>query len=184
MGGGGSGVAALMAERSSIGRADAFRRLLGDGLDRAYARAALILGDRFEAEDAVHDAAERAWRRWGSLRDGDRFEAWFGRILVNECRDRLRRRRHVALIEGPSDVGDPGTTPADRMAGIAERDRIRRAMTALSPDERIAIVLRYDADLTVPAVAALVGVPLGTVKSRLHAAHAKLRRALEDAEDA
>jgi RNA polymerase sigma-70 factor (ECF subfamily) len=55
--------------------------------------AAVILGDPVEAEDATHDAALRAWERWGSLRDPDRFDAWFGRIVVNECRDRLRRRR-------------------------------------------------------------------------------------------
>lgn len=158
---------------------------MGEALDGAYARAAVILGDRFEAEDAVHDAAERAWRRWASLRDPDRFGAWFGRILVNECRDRLRRRRRVTFMETPDDRGGGGSSELpDRAESVAERDRVRRALARLSPDERIAIVLRYDADLTVPAIAELVGAPEGTVKSRLHAALAKLRPFLEERFDA
>lgn len=80
-------------------RAAAFRRLVGGSLDDAYRRAAVLLGNRFEAEDAVRDAAERAWRSWGSFRNPAQFDAWFGRILVNVCRDRLRRRRRVAVIE-------------------------------------------------------------------------------------
>ena len=74
-------------------RATAFTRLTAVRLVSCYRLATVILGDPVEAEDATHDAAARAWERWGSLRDLDRFDAWFGRILVNECRDRLRRRR-------------------------------------------------------------------------------------------
>ena len=162
-------------------RADAFRHLVGAALDGAYGRAAVLLGDRFEAEDAVHDAAERAWRRWGSLRDADRFEAWFGRIVINECRDRLRRRRRVVLLQASEPARAAATAVGpDLGVALAERDRIARGMATLSVDERIAIVLRYDADLTVPAIAEIVGVAEGTVKSRLHYALAKLRLALED----
>jgi RNA polymerase sigma-70 factor (ECF subfamily) len=158
--------------------ASAFRALVGAALDDAYRRATVLLGDRFEAEDAVHDAAEKAWRGWGGLRDESRLEAWFGRILVNTCRDRLRRRRRVQLIEvRTDDVGAPSvSSPADR---AGEGDLVRDALSRLSPDERIAVVLRYEADLTVPAIAALVGVPEGTVKSRLHHALHKVRVTLE-----
>jgi len=74
-------------------RATAFAALLDRGLDTHYRLAAVILGDPVEAEDAVHDAAVVAWRGFASLRERDRFEAWFGRILVNGCRDRLRVRK-------------------------------------------------------------------------------------------
>jgi RNA polymerase sigma-70 factor, ECF subfamily len=72
---------------------------LADGqLDRAYRLAGLILGDEHEAQDATQDALLRAWQSVASLRDPAGFHGWFDRILVNACRDRLRRRRHVRLI--------------------------------------------------------------------------------------
>jgi len=162
-------------------RAVAFRTLVGTALDEAYHRATVLLGDRFEAEDAVHDAAEKAWRGWGGLRDPARFDAWFGRILVNTCRDRLRSRRRVQRIEvGSVSTGErSGPSHGDRMA---ELDQLREALAVLGPDERIVVVLRFESDLTVPAIAALVGVPEGTVKSRLHHALRKVRAELEGAE--
>lgn len=164
-------------------RAEAFRALVGGSLDAAYRRAALLLGDRFEAEDAVHDAAERAWRSWGSLRDAANFEAWFARILVNVCRDRMRRRRRVAAIE----VVQPAP-PAEDARGqrhverAGDRAVVLDALALLSPDERTTIVLRYEADLTVPEIARLTGAREGTVKSRLHHALLKMRAGLDPEE--
>ncbi len=164
-------------------RAAAFRGLVGAELDRAYRLAAVILGDRFDAEDAVHDAAETAWRRWSDLRDEGRFQAWFGRIVVNACRDRLRRRQRRRMVEIPRLVMDSEHPIApDAADALALRDVLRRAFEALSPEERIVVVLRYEADLTVPRVAELVGVPEGTAKSRLHHALRKLRAAIGEAE--
>jgi RNA polymerase sigma-70 factor (ECF subfamily) len=162
-------------------RATVFRARVCGSLDVAYRRAAVLLGNRFEAEDAVHDAAERAWWAWGSLRDEARFDAWFGRILVNVCRDRLRRRRRVAVIE----VRDAAVDAVDRSAGpqldrLADRARIVDALAGLSADERVAVVLRYEADLTVPEIARLTGAREGTIKSRLHHALRKLRIALDE----
>lgn len=157
-------------------RASVFRTLVDSALDDSYRRAAVLLANRVEAEDAVHDAAERAWRQFGSLRDPAQFEAWFGRILVNVCRDRLRRRRRVALVEvraDASDVVDPSSSAA--LGRIDDRSRVLDAMSGLSADERIAIVLRYEADLTVPAIATLTGAPEGTIKARLHHGLGKLR---------
>jgi RNA polymerase sigma-70 factor, ECF subfamily len=165
-------------------RAAAFRARMGTSLDEAYRRAAVLLGNRFEAEDAVHDAAEHAWRAWGSLRDERQFDAWFGRILINVCRDRLRRRRRVAVIEvhdGPVDAVDRSAGP--QLDRVADRARLADMLAALSADERVAIVLRYEGDLTVPEIARLTGSRQGTVKSRLHHALRKLRIALEAGED-
>ena len=161
-------------------RATSFRTLVGGVLDDAYRRAAVLLGDRFEAEDAVHDAAEKAWRRWGELRDTARFEAWFGRILVNTCRDRLRSRRRVERIQVRESTGDlePSTGGGYEAADAVER--MREALGALGADERIVVVLRFEADLTVPMIASLTGVPEGTVKSRLHHALRKLRATIEE----
>src|SRR3954469_19623890 len=96
-------------DRSDVARAEAFGRLVDRAaLDRAYRYATLVLGSRSDAEDATHDAALAAWRRFGDLRDPDRFDAWFGRILVNSCRDQLRGRRRTPLsldAESPNEGG-------------------------------------------------------------------------------
>ena len=75
-------------EGASRDRATTFATLADGHLDEAYRLARLIVGDASEAEDATHDAFVAAWRGWGRLRDPGRFDAWFGRILVNTCRNR------------------------------------------------------------------------------------------------
>jgi len=164
-------------------RAAAFRGLIEAELDRAYRLATVILGDRYDAEDAVHDAAEAAWRRWSDLRDEQRFQAWFGKIVVNACRDRLRRSRRRRMVEIPRLVLDKEHPMArDAADALALRDVLRRAFDALSPEERIVVVLRYEADLTMPRVAELAGIPEGTAKSRLHHALRKLRAVIGEEE--
>lgn len=159
-------------------RAAAFSELAEHHLAESYRLAALILGDRADAEDATQDAFVAAWKSWGSLRDPARLEAWFGRILVNVCRDRLRRsRRH-----GVSDLSDElMASPAggDIAAAAADRDAVGLGLARLDPDQRIVLILRYYRDLSVDEIAARVGVPAGTVKSRLHYALRDLGVALD-----
>ena len=173
--------------RAEDRRAVAFRRLIDGALDDAYRRAAVVLASRLEAEDAVHDAAVRAWRARRSLRSEDQFEAWFARIVLNVCRDRLRRRRRVAAIEMPISARDGFQEPEDVASGaslrqVDDRARLVGALGVLSADERIAIVLRFEADLTVPQIAAATGSPQGTIKARLHHALRKLRSRLAEEE--
>jgi RNA polymerase sigma-70 factor (ECF subfamily) len=149
-------------------------------LDRAYRLAGLLLGDAHDAEDAVHDALVRAWQRFPELRDRARFDAWLDRIVVNVCRDRMRRSRRVTFLDihGHGDVPAPG----DTFATFLQRDELTRALTSLDPDLRVVVVLRYWADLSVDDIAARLGVPAGTVKSRLHRAIAALRASLPSSE--
>ena len=140
-------------------RASAFAALLDRGLETHYRLAAVILGDPIEAEDAVHDAAVVAWRGFAGLRDRDRFEAWFGRILVNGCRDRLRARRRRPIIVaipalGTTDAGLPMLSGPDAGIALATRDELERAFARLEPEQAIVVALRYYADLTVPQIAA------------------------------
>ncbi|MFL5727355.1 MAG: RNA polymerase sigma factor [Chloroflexota bacterium] len=168
-----------LASSTDVRRA-AFEALITSELDGAYRLAGVILGDQWQAEDATHDAIVQAWLRFGSLRDPDRSRAWFGRILVNICRDRLRERgrRPIAVgaaVDRPTD---------DRTAAVDDRLLLDRAFATLSPDHRVALVLRFYADLPVDAIADLTGVPAGTVKSRLHVALERMRSALgSDEED-
>jgi len=154
-----------------------FLQLARRDLDRAYRLAGLILGDALEAEDAVQDALLRAWRSVGAVRDLEGFQAWFDRILVNGCRDRLRRRRTIRFI--PLDPSVDPAMPSDPFRAIAERDALLGGLAALDPDERVVIVLHYWADLSLEQIAARIGAPLGTVKSRLHRARNRLRTELE-----
>ena len=161
-------------------RHEAFANVMERQLDAAYRLAAVILGDAAEAEDAVHDAAVSAWRSRDLLRDPARFEAWFSRIVVNGCRDRLRARRRHAIVELPAaalDVAGAREHP-DPLGALAARDSIARGFALLEPDERIVLVLRFWRDLPIDEIAERTGVPSGTVKSRLHHALARLRSAL------
>ncbi len=142
-------------------------RLVTGGLRRSYRLAGLILGNGPDAEDAVGDALLRAWRELPSLRDEARFEAWFDRIVVNVCRDRLRRRRLVRFVPLP---GEPVIATRDPFRVVIERDAILRAADGLGADERTVLVLHYWADLTLDEVAKRMGIPVGTVKTRLHRA--------------
>ena len=157
-----------------------FEALVEARLDASYRLASALLGDRTEAEDATHEAILRAQRGWSSVRDPAAATAWLNRIVVNECRDRLRRRRvNRALFSRPTAPSDV-TISADEQ-GSAERSVLRAALNALSPDHRIVIVLRYLLDLPVNEIAKQVGAPPGTVKSRLHHAIQELRAAYDAA---
>jgi RNA polymerase sigma-70 factor (ECF subfamily) len=156
--------------RSVADRAAAFTELTERHLDASYRLAGLILGNWADAEDATHDAVLQAWQRWSSLRDPERFPAWFQRILVNVCRDSMRRRRLRPIVVDPGDPPGP-----DPFAGSPERAALRDALVHLSPDHRTVVVLRFFADLSIDEIADRTGERPGTVRSRLHYALSSLR---------
>lgn len=166
--------------RTAVGEpADDFAGLTRLEVDRAYRLAWAILGNDEDAQDATQDALTSAWQQRRSLRDADKLEAWLSRILINKCRDRLRSRarsrdriRSIDLVALPS--------VADGSRATDDRDQLGRALEVLNPDQRIVVVLRFWADLTVEAIADRLDVPTGTVKSRLHNSLKTLRSTLED----
>jgi RNA polymerase sigma-70 factor (ECF subfamily) len=155
----------------------AFEAITRSHFDSAYRLAWAILGNSGDADDATQDAFTLAWRNRRSLRDTASFDAWFGRILVNVCRQRLRQRarQKVTSLE---DAAEPSL--ADASHGVSSRDAISRAMVCLGPDHRIVVILRYWADMTVDEIAERLGVPSGTVKSRLHYALRAMKSRMED----
>jgi RNA polymerase sigma-70 factor (ECF subfamily) len=156
-------------------KAEAFRRLALEHLDKSYRLARAITGDRAEAEDATHDAFVQAWRRWGSLRDPARFDAWFGRILVNTCRDRLRRAKR----RQSSDLSPELAVSADAYRQAEDRDQIASALAHLSVEHRVVVALRYYRDLSTRQIAEQLGLAEGTVSSRLHHALRQMRAELD-----
>lgn len=156
-------------------RAKAFLRLANDRLDAAYRLARAILRDPIEAQDATHDAFVQAWRKWSTLRDPASFDPWFDRILVNTCRDRLRSAKWLA-----KDISDEVAMMAgDSFAQTDDRAVLSNALAALSPEHRVVVALRYFRDLPVDEIATRLGIPAGTVQSRLHYALKRLHVAID-----
>jgi RNA polymerase sigma-70 factor (ECF subfamily) len=144
-------------------------------VDDAYRLAGYLLGDATEAQDAVQDALVKAWRCWSDLRDLDAFGPWFDRIVVNVCRDRMRRHRTLRMV----DLAAAGEIEsADVFGSMIAGDEVAAAVAGLSSDQRIVIALRYWQDLTLEQVAERLNLPVGTVKSRLHYALRALRQEL------
>jgi RNA polymerase sigma-70 factor, ECF subfamily len=156
----------------------AFVRLADEHLDQAYRLARAILRDPAEAQDATHDAFVQAWRKWETLRDQTKFEPWFDRILVNTCRNRLRSTRRYA-----TDISsEVALATGDHTGHVEERDVIGAAIAELSPDHQVVVTLRYYRDLPVDEIAGRLGIPLGTVRSRLHYALKRLHDAIDAAD--
>lgn len=152
---------------------EVIRRLLVTRLDSAFRLATFILHDPTGAEDAVQEAALLAWRGRGSLRDASSADGWFTRILVNVCRDELRRRERGPRVLTIDVFGD------SQASAWGDQGELGSALARLTPDEQVIIALRFGRELTVPQLAAQLAIPEGTVKSRLHHALGHLRAALE-----
>jgi RNA polymerase sigma-70 factor (ECF subfamily) len=152
---------------------DEFERLYSAEAQGLFAFLAYRTGDRALAEDLLADAFERALRAKYNPRKGSA-KTWLYAIALNVLRDHVRRAaaegRAYAKVDVPAG-GDP-------FADVEVRDELMRALAGLAAQEREAISLRYGADLTVPEMATVLGVPLTTVEGRVYRALRKLREAL------
>lgn len=164
--------------RARDGDHDAFARLAAASIGRLNAIARLILHDYGAAEDAVQDALVDAWRNLRALRDPDRFDAWLNRILVRSCQDTRRRESRRSRAELPWLVdGEPASD--DAQASIAAADQLEQALRRLTLEQRTVLVLAYYLDLSLADAAAILGIPVGTMKSRLNRALGALRAAID-----
>jgi RNA polymerase sigma-70 factor (ECF subfamily) len=136
-----------------------------------------ILRDADQAEDAVQAALIAAWRQLRSLRDPNAFEPWLHRILTHECyaearRDhRMRAEIRVLPAYGQAESAD--------ILAVNDRDELERAFRRLTLEQRAVLVFHHYLDLSVAEVGERLGIPVGTVKSRLFHATAALRASLE-----
>ena len=166
-----------LVERAGRGDHDAFAILVRERIARLDAAARLILHDPELARDAVQEALVGAWRDLPGLRDPDRFDAWIHRITVRSCLMILRRhRRRVIEVELTATTDLPA---GDIGSFVVNRDEVERALRRLEPDQRAVVVVHFFLGLSLPETAETLGIPLGTVKSRLHRSLAAMRADLK-----
>jgi RNA polymerase sigma-70 factor, ECF subfamily len=163
--------------RAQAGDREAFDALATAAYDRLYSIGRRILRDASAAEDAVQEALIRCWRDLRSLRDPDRFEAWAHRLLVNACYDQARSTRR--LDRAVADIAADRADPSDEYAAIAQRDELERLFVRLPVEHRAAIVLTHYVGLSAAEAAQILGVPPGTVYSRVHYGLRAMRRDLD-----
>ena len=155
-----------MTELDYLERAEALR-------GRLYAAAVLTLGSESAAVDAVDEAVYKGYRSHRSLRQPAYFDTWLTRILINVCRDELRRRsRELAVEEIPE-------TAQEQFDALPLQEAVRRLPAAL----RDVIVLRYFTGLTLEETARVLGIPRGTVSTRQRRALDLLRLDLTGEEE-
>jgi len=146
-------------------------------------RLALVVAGPELAEDVTQDAFLAAWQQLPRLRDPERFVPWLRRILVNRARDlhRAERRRLLSAdLAAAAAVVERRPGRADPAPDIDALTDLHQAMAGLSVDQRAVIAIHYLADQSLPEVAAILGIPEGTAKSRLNAALTVLRSRLGD----
>lgn len=169
-----------LLRRAADGDPRAFEALVAEHDHALRALAFRLLEDRGAMQDVMQDAYVNAYRALGSFAGDAAFGTWLYRIVYNACMDELRRRprrAHVPLDETP-ERADPSPGPAET---VAARTDLAAALATLTPEHR-AIVLLVDANgLSYEQVGGILGVPAGTVASRLNRARAALRPALAPA---
>ena len=163
--------------RAQRGDEEAFASLAVAVGDRLHAVSHRILRDTDLAEDATQQALLAIWRDLPQLRDPARFDAWSYRLLVRACYAEARRTRRWTPNLRLLTADEPQTT--DATTSVHDRDQLDRGFRRLSIDHRAVVVLHHYLDLSIDEVADALGVPAGTVRSRLHHAMRGLRAALD-----
>ena len=164
--------------RARGGDRDAFSELVARSIGRLTAVARMILRDEYAAQDAVQDACIEAWRSLPGLREPDKFESWMRRLLVRACFQNVRRTKRVQALEIElTPDHEPATAGLERHLDI--HDELERGLARLSAELRAVVVLVYYLDLPYAEAAQAMGVPLGTMKSRLNRATQALRAEIE-----
>lgn len=171
-----------LIRRAQTGDVDAFTALVAGRVEAMQRTAMAILGHEADARDAVAESLVAIWRELPRLRDPLAFDAWSTRIVVHACRGRLRSRvrtrvRELTIDAAETDRSLPSSAgPAD---DVGARIALERAFERLDADARTILVLHHLDGRGLAEIAAVLGIPEGTAKSRLFAARRALERSLE-----
>jgi RNA polymerase sigma-70 factor, ECF subfamily len=164
-----------LVARAASGDREAFATLAARHIDRCFALAFRILRDRDRAQDATQQALIGAWRDLPGLRDPARFDAWLHRLVVNACYTEARGTRRW---DARPRVLNLTTAQPDPTNSVADRELLEDAFGRLTPEHRAVVVLHHHLGYPLTEIAATLGIPVGTARSRLHYAVRQLRAAL------
>jgi RNA polymerase sigma factor (sigma-70 family) len=165
--------------QAQAGDKEAFAAIAAGAISWMHRTARLILRDDDRANDAVQDALTNAWLDIRAIRDPERLDPWLRRMLVRACfRVSASEARHRSRVTRALSV-NARPSLQDASADVVLRDQIDRAFRRLTPDQRAVLVMRHYLDLSDSQAAEALGIPPGTVKSRLSRAAAALRAAID-----
>lgn len=163
-----------LLDAAKHGDDSAFEILLRPLLEPGYRLAGGMLQDHQAAQDVVQEAALKAWRKLGQLRDGTEMKPWFLGIVANECRS-VKRSRWSSVVKAIL-PGQSEWLPADSVVSGIE---LRRALRALDPKKRLALVLHWYLDLPLAEVAAITGFSVHAVEGQVQRGMHELRERME-----
>lgn len=173
-----------LVQRARAGDKSAFAQLVTQYQNRIMAVAYGITGNRQDAEDIAQDTFIKAYRSLDGLNEDGAFYSWLVRITVNTGIS-YRRSGHVNGSVPLENIREPvyqGETPDSFLAGREEEERIQELLAPLPPDSRAVLVLREVEGLGYEEIAALLDIPVGTVRSRIHYARRRLRQVISGKE--
>lgn len=174
-------------KRAKAGDTEAFERLVIEHQAYVYHLALRVLGHEQEAEDMAQEAFFRAWKSLPKFRAQAKFSTWMYRIVTNLCYNRLPRlRRELSAIgeEEIADWADPRQgMPHEGLEDAERRTWLHRQIDVLPECYRLLLTLRYQSNLPYEEIAAVTGMPMGTVKTGLFRAKQRLRSALHTYEE-
>ena len=175
-----------LVARAKGGDADAYGELVTRYRELAF-RVAWVVAPGSEAEDAVQEALVKAWFALPRFREGAPFRPWLCRIVANEARNRTRsarRRDALALRDAGATPRVDAPPPDDTTLAREDAELLVAAMNRLRPEDRLVVAYRWLFELSEAEMADALGVPPGTVKSRLSRAMARLREVLVEPDPA
>jgi RNA polymerase sigma-70 factor (ECF subfamily) len=160
--------------------------LVSEYFNFVYHLGCSILGDPSEADDAAQEAFIQTLRSLGRYQPGTNFKAWLARIAINTCRSRQRKARTRQMLQDALQLRwlhqPPREQTPEEVAILSEGQRgLHQAVEDLPEKFRLPVLLRYVHGMSVPEIANVLEAPEGTIHSRLHYAHRRLRQRLSPA---
>ncbi|MGG7105050.1 RNA polymerase sigma factor [Rhodococcus sp. 24CO] len=153
------------------GHETAFAELVGRYRHRLWSICFRVAGNREDAEEAVQDTLTSAWQNLHKFRGEAKVSTWLYRIAANASLAVVRKRKETIADFDVIELEDPAPLTADRVADV---DAVRRALSELPEDFRVAIVLREFAEMSYADIAEHQGIPVATVKTRINRARTQL----------